>query len=251
MTDTTTPDSLDSIMARYREIAPAPSGFESRTQTSPLLRWLAMTGIRHAALADSGSDETEAVAAILAYVASRAVARLQMVDAKAAARVSELAAGVIDGKGQDRDGWLPGLAASGGLHPDEIFRLAWTEGKLKAEQAGESDAERANKARADEFARVKVKLCALVDSLDGNVRATDTMGEAFDRGAAHASAVTARQLRAILVETTRRATGQTAPAGEPLPFEDTEAGGIVIDIAPAPGAKLNGIPLHEYPGAGK
>lgn len=61
-------------------------------------------------------------------------------------------------------------------------------------------AQDARPVRADEFARVKVKLCALVDSLDKTVE-HGVHAEEFDQGAAHASAVTARQLRAILDET--------------------------------------------------
>lgn len=55
-------------------------------------------------------------------------------------------------------------------------------------------------ARADEFARVKVRLSALVASLDETVE-RGTHAEEFDQGAAHASAVTARQMREILNDT--------------------------------------------------
>jgi len=65
-------------------------------------------------------------------------------------------------------------------------------------------------ARADEFARVKVRLCALVASLDETV-SRGTHAEEFDQGAAHASAVTARQLRVILDETALGVTPQAAP----------------------------------------
>lgn len=56
-------------------------------------------------------------------------------------------------------------------------------------------------ARADEFARVKVKLCQLIVSLDETTKRGGASAEEFDQGAGHASAVTARQLRAILDET--------------------------------------------------
>jgi hypothetical protein len=65
--------------------------------------------------------------------------------------------------------------------------------------------------RADEFARVKVRLCALIASLDETV-SRGAHAEEFDQGAAHASAVTARQLRAILEETAMGTTPWPAPA---------------------------------------
>jgi hypothetical protein len=65
-------------------------------------------------------------------------------------------------------------------------------------------------ARADEFARVKVRLSALVASLDGTVERSGTSDEEFDRGAAHASAVTARQLREILNDTALGITPRSA-----------------------------------------
>lgn len=64
--------------------------------------------------------------------------------------------------------------------------------------------------RADEFARVKVQLCLLVDSLDETVK-RGSHAEEFDQGAAHASAVTARQLREILNDTALGTTPQPAP----------------------------------------
>jgi hypothetical protein len=67
-------------------------------------------------------------------------------------------------------------------------------------------------ARADEFARVKVRLCALVDSLDKSAGHGGADAEEFDRGAGHASAVTATQLRAILDETALAAGGTAEPA---------------------------------------
>ncbi|MGH6656399.1 MAG: hypothetical protein ACRDVE_14490 [Actinocrinis sp.] len=70
--------------------------------------------------------------------------------------------------------------------------------------------------RTDEFARVKVRLCALVDSLDKSVD-LGRHGEEFDQGAAHASAVTARQLREILDDTALGRTPQPAP-GESSPL---------------------------------
>jgi hypothetical protein len=66
-------------------------------------------------------------------------------------------------------------------------------------------------ARADEFARVKVRLCALVASLDDTVERCRNTDSEFDMGAAHASAVTARQLREILTDTALGVTPQPAP----------------------------------------
>jgi hypothetical protein len=78
-------------------------------------------------------------------------------------------------------------------------------------------------ARADEFARVKVKLCALIASLDETVE-HGVHAEEFDQGAAHASAVTVRQLRAILDET---ALGAPEPQASPeLAAAMAEAGEI-------------------------
>jgi len=65
--------------------------------------------------------------------------------------------------------------------------------------------------RSDEFARVKVRLSALVASLDETVSRAPTSECGFDQGAAHASAVTARQLRAILNDTALGRTPQAAP----------------------------------------
>jgi hypothetical protein len=73
-------------------------------------------------------------------------------------------------------------------------------------------AQESQPARADEFARVKVRLCALVASLDETVeRGTQPPQLQFDQGAAHASAVTARQLREILTDTALGVTPQPAP----------------------------------------
>lgn len=69
----------------------------------------------------------------------------------------------------------------------------------------------AQAARADEFARVKVRLSALVTSLDETVTRGGTSAEEFDQGAGHASAVTARQLREILNDTALGTTPQPAP----------------------------------------
>lgn len=70
-------------------------------------------------------------------------------------------------------------------------------------------------ARADEFARMKVKLSALIASMEDTVRPRpddmyDPMSREFDDGAVHATAVNLRQLRAILDET-------ATAAGEPQP----------------------------------
>lgn len=138
-------------------------------------------------------------------------------------------------------------------------------------------AQDARPARADEFARVKVKLCALVDSLDKTAGHGGVHAEEFDQGAAHASAVTARQLRAILDETALGAAKDVQPAPAfrmilgPCPVHTGTAhaqigdddewfclrdladtaesasadNGIVIDVAPPPGVTVNGIPLED------
>ncbi len=67
-------------------------------------------------------------------------------------------------------------------------------------------AQDARPARADEFARMKVKLSALIASMEDTVRPRpddlyDSMSREFDDGAVHVTAVTLRQLRAILDET--------------------------------------------------
>lgn len=66
-------------------------------------------------------------------------------------------------------------------------------------------------ARADEFARVKVRLSALVASLDETVERCRNTDSEFDLGAAHAAAVDARQLRQILDDTALGTTPQPAP----------------------------------------
>lgn len=78
--------------------------------------------------------------------------------------------------------------------------------------------ERPAPARADEFARMKVKLSALVASMEDTVRPRpdapyDDISREFDDGAVHATVVTLRQLRAILDETALTA-GVPQPAPE-------------------------------------
>lgn len=87
----------------------------------------------------------------------------------------------------------------------EAIRLS-----LAATAAGEPHA-----ARADEFARVKVRLCALVAGLDETVKRGVLTDSEFDQGAAHASAVTARQLREILNDTALGTTLGTTPQPAP------------------------------------
>ena len=71
-------------------------------------------------------------------------------------------------------------------------------------------------ARADEFARVKVRLSALIASMEDTVRPRpddlyDSMSREFDDGAVHATAVTLRQLRVILDDTALGTTPKPAP----------------------------------------
>jgi hypothetical protein len=92
-------------------------------------------------------------------------------------------------------------------------------------------------ARADEFARVKVRLSALVASLDETVCRTPTSECGFDQGAAHASAVTARQLREILNDTALGTTPQPAPELAETPEQAwerrTQAAGTAPELAAA------------------
>jgi hypothetical protein len=89
--------------------------------------------------------------------------------------------------------------------------------------------------RADEFARVKVRLCALVASLDETAERGGCPAGEFDQGAGHASAVTARQLRAILDETAMGTTPLPAPgdpdctAGTPVPAVTADEQGVVTE----------------------
>lgn len=103
-------------------------------------------------------------------------------------------------------GGTPGHAGKHG------YRLPWVtiEWDGRAERAAIA-AQEPKTARADEFARVKVRLSALVASLDETVNRGGADAGEFDRGAAHASAVTARQIREILNDTALGTTPKPGP----------------------------------------
>lgn len=95
---------------------------------------------------------------------------------------------------------------------DDIARSSWDDIAMAAGTAAQQPqpASGVAKLRSDEFARVKVRLSALVASLDETVE-HGSHAEEFDQGAAHASAVTARQIREILNDTALGVTPQPAP----------------------------------------